>query len=117
MMEIKEPDTVEEKHWYMIDTDNNMNMYKISNSITTQEELADIIVLAFADEMSIIVQDEIVFGSNGIAWLEMNAMADKLPINQLASDLSNMTRKNTAWPHPLRGNVAFINRSVWNTFE
>ena len=109
--------TIEKKYWCMISTDGSLNMHPISDTITTQEEVADLIYLAFADEMSALVQDDVVFGPHAIAWLEMNALVDELPINQLATDLSEMIRKDTVWPHPLRGNVAFMNAKVWNIFN
>lgn len=108
---------VEKRYWCMISTDGKLNMHFISDTITTQEEITEHILSAFDDEMSSLVQDDVVFGPHAIAWLEMNALVDELPINQLASDLSELIRKSTVWPHPLRGYVAFMNTKIWNTFE
>lgn len=110
-------DTLKKRYWCMISTDGIMNMQYICNTITTQDEVAELIYSAFAEEFSAIIQDDVVFGPHAIAWLEMNALVDELPINNLASDLSEMIRKDTMWPHPIRGNVAFINAHTWNSFN
>lgn len=112
--------TREMKYWCIIYTDGTLKTNRIPESITAQDELLDVIyeeLVPAEDDCTPIVTDEIVFGPHAVAWLKGDGIVNELPINHLASDLSEMIRKPGVWPHPLRGNVAFINTKIWNTFE
>jgi len=105
----------EKKHWCMITEDSNLVMHYIET--TSQDELVDVIHAHFPETMIMVAQDNIVFGNKAVAWLDASGIGNELQINELASSLSEMCRSDRTWPHPLRGNVAFVNKNIWDSLE
>lgn len=105
----------EKKHWCMITEDSKLVMHYIVTK--SQEELVDMIHAHFPETAIMIAQDNIVFGNKAIAWIDASGISNESPINELASSLSEMCRSDRTWPHPLRGNVAFVNKNIWDSLE